>query len=124
MWALLFLGCAPLTVNDVTSGESDDYPELRSIHESVPKRVAWERADAAARRLWRDCQHPQPFTLECRDDAVFGEALVTVWLEEAGPKVSRVVVRSQTPGRLGDFGRGKERILAFQREFYVEPPTE
>lgn len=124
MGFLLFLACAKLTVNDVTSGESEAYPTLRSIHEPIPKRVAWSRAEAAARALWRDCQPTEPFHLECRDDAVFGEATVTVWVESAGPKVSRVLVRSVTPGHLGDFGRGEARILAFRKAFYTQPTTE
>lgn len=124
MWFMLLFSCAKLTVNDVTSGESDAYPELRSIHEAIPRSRAWSRAEAAARSLWRDCRDTEPFHLECRDDAVFGEATVTVWVESSGPRVSRVMVRSRSPGRLGDFGAGRERILAFQKAFYAGPKTE
>lgn len=124
MWVLLFLACAKLTINDVTSGKTEAYPALRSIHEPISKRAAWSRAEATARSLWRDCQPTEPFHIECRDDAVFGEATVTVWVESAGLKVSRVLVRSVTPGRLGDFGKGEERILAFQKAFYAQPATE
>ena len=52
MWLLLLTACRALTVADVTTGESEAYPELRSIHQPIPARLLFRQLQQAIKEFY------------------------------------------------------------------------
>jgi uncharacterized protein (DUF1499 family) len=125
MW-LLLLGCRGLTVNDVTTGESEAYPELQSLYPTVDPATAMRRVEAVAAEMpgWHGCDSPEPFVLHCEATTPSGRWTDDVWIFVArhGPKVTQVKVRSASREGKGDFGANAERILAFQDAYLSTSP--
>ncbi len=127
MWWML-LACRGLTVNDVTSGESEAYPELQSLYPTVGPSTAMRRAEAVAGQMpgWQSCETPEPFLLHCEAVTPSGRWVDDVWISvaEHGPKASQVKVRSASREGKGDFGANAERIQAFQDAYLSYSPAE
>jgi len=115
----LIVGCRGLTVNDVTTGESDAYPELRSLYPTVSTTVAMERVrEVSAEMPGWTCRDVEPFEIHCEAPGALGST-DDVWLtvSEYGPAASRVRLRSASRGGMGDFGANARRIEAFQEAY-------
>lgn len=120
MW-WIFLACRGLTVNDVTSGESEAYPELQSLYPTVDQATAMRRVEAVAAEMpgWSNCESPEPFLLHCEATTPSGRWTDDVWIAvgQHGPKASQVKMRSASREGKGDLGANAERILAFQAAY-------
>ncbi len=89
LWMLV--GCAGLTVNDVTTGESDAYPELKALWVRTNPGRAFDRAEVVARSLpgWESCVVERPErrpVLHCEASSrtrLFTDD-VWIWTEAAG----------------------------------------
>jgi uncharacterized protein (DUF1499 family) len=116
----LIIACRGLAVNDVTSGESEAYPELRSLYPTVSVSAAMKRARAVAAEMpgWT-CEELEPFELHCEVTTPTLGFVDDVWItvEEYGPKVSRVKMRSASRVGRGDLGANAARIRAFQEAY-------
>lgn len=127
---LAILGCRGLTVNDVTSGSSAEYPEISSLFVDAPTHLAMDRAWAVANEMpeWRDC-HKDEETLgrfHCEAVTPTMGFVDDVWIAvgQYGPTVSRVQMRSASRTGKGDLGANAERILAFQAAYLAYQPPE
>ena len=125
MWWFL-LACRGLTVNDVTSGESEAYPELKSLYPTVDEATAMRRVEAVAAEMpgWQNCEMVEPFVLHCEAVTPSGRWTDDVWIAVSahGPKASQVKMRSASREGKGDFGANAERIEAFQSAFLSYSP--
>ncbi|MCP4809566.1 MAG: DUF1499 domain-containing protein [Proteobacteria bacterium] len=129
---LLFaiLGCRGLTVNDVTSGTSPDYPELKSLYVDAPPQLAYERAMAVASTMpgWSGCEDDPDVLnkLHCEATTPTMGFVDDVWIRvgQYGPTISRVEMRSASRTGKGDMGANAERILAFQAAYMAYEPPE
>lgn len=126
MILLLLTACAGLTVNDVTTGESEAYPEIKSMHFHEAPEAVFSRAEAVALTMpgWQNCTTPEPFVLACEavtpklgfvDD-------VTLWTIPAGPGMTQLKMRSASRKGKGDMGANAKRILAFQAALMAYEP--
>jgi len=123
-WLLLMLSCRALTVNDVTSGESEDYPELRSLHQPVPAPVMTTHAlrVAEARPGWSGCARVGVGLVRCAAEGPLSwPAQVEIDVEPAGLKASRLQLQVTTESPAGDLGFGAREIEGFQAAFLSTP---
>ena len=122
----LLTACAGLTINDVTTGESQAYPELRSLRFHEPPQAVFARAEAVALTMpgWQSCATPEPFFLSCEavtpkmgfiDD-------VSIWVVPEGPGISVLRMRSASRKGKGDLGANAKRIWAYQEAFAAYRP--
>ncbi len=118
---LLLLACRGLTVNDVTSGSSEAYPELKSIYAGEPPSIAFARVESVALTMegWDNCEVTDTRTLHCEATTSFFEFVDDVWItvEKAGPGTSRIIMRSASRVGEGDLGANARRIHAFQQAY-------
>ena len=123
---VLLMACRGLTTNDVTSGASEAYPELKSIHAGEPPRVAFARVESVAMTMesWDNCEVTDTWTLHC--EAVTGtfEWVDDVWItvQKNGPKGSTISMRSASRVGKGDFGANARRIREFQMAYEAFTP--
>lgn len=121
----LLIACRGLTVNDVTTGESEAYPELRSLYPTVSTTEAMKRARAVAEEMpgWT-CEDVEPFELHCEATTPTLGFVDDVWItvHEHGPKVSKVKIRSASRVGKGDLGTNARRIEAFQAAYLSYSP--
>ena len=107
------------TVNDITTGESTAYPEIRSrVHYAEVPHVL-TAAEQALRRLpgWK------LLVLDSENDAIEAEARVaglfasdvTVYVVSLGHGQTRVTIRSRSRLGGGDWGRNAAHIRLLQR---------
>ncbi|MFT5583390.1 MAG: hypothetical protein ACI9VR_000968 [Cognaticolwellia sp.] len=117
----LLTACAGLTINDVTTGETQAYPELKSMRFPEPTQAVFDRAEAVALAMpgWQNCTIPEPFLLTCEavtpkmgfiDD-------VSIWVAPEGPGMSVLKMRSASRQGKGDLGANAKRIQAYQEAF-------
>jgi uncharacterized protein (DUF1499 family) len=122
----LLTACAGLTINDVTTGESEAYPELKSMRFHETPEAVFARAEVVALAMpgWQSCTKPEPFLLTCEavtpkmgfvDD-------VSIWVAEEGPGISVLKMRSASRKGKGDLGANAKRILAYQEAFAAYRP--
>lgn len=122
----LLTACAGLTVNDVTTGESEAYPELKSMYFHETPETVFSKAETVALAMpgWQNCTTPEPFVLACEavtpkmgfvDD-------VTIWAVPAGPGMTQLKMRSASRKGKGDMGANAKRILAFQEALVAYKP--
>jgi len=117
LWMLA--ACAGLTVNDVTTGESDAYPELKSLWAQTNPGRAFDRAEIVARSMpgWKNCEVSRPDrrpVLHCEAHTRFFVDDVWIWTVSAGGGMARVMTRSASRVGKGDLGTNHRRILMFQ----------
>lgn len=114
----LTLGCRGLSINEVTTGETPEYPEVKAQRFVEPPGAVMRRAKAVADEMpgWQNCSVPEPMHYQCEavtptlgfvDD-------VQIWVEPLGPTVTVLKVRSASRVGKGDLGANAKRILAFQ----------
>lgn len=108
-----------LTVNDVTTGESFAYPDLRAHVYFAEAEAAFEAAVSAIKGLsgWRLVHaEPESGTLFAEAEARFGGFLsdVIVTVSPLGERHSRVVIRSVSRLGRGDLGENARHIRALQ----------
>ncbi len=120
LWILA--SCAALTVNDVTTGESQAYPELKALWAQTNPGRAFDRAQAVALTMpgWEGCQVERPQgrpVLHCEAHTRLFTDDVWVWTDAAGGGMARVMTRSASRGSLGDLGSNARRIRAFQAAY-------
>ncbi len=117
----LLVACRGLNVNDVTSGSSEAYPELRSLYAAEPPSIAFARAEMVALTMegWDHCEVTEPRTLHCEATTSLFEFVDDVWItvEKAGPGTSRIIMRSKSRVGEGDLGANARRIRAFQQAY-------
>lgn len=127
MWLLLLTACRALTVADVTTGESEAYPELRSIHQPIPARLLFRHAQevAAARPGWTGCEELEPRHLRCQAEGPLGApATIDLLATPAGLTASRLQLRVKTESPIGgDLGFGAREIQGFEAAFLEAPPS-
>lgn len=122
----LLTACAGLTVNDVTTGESEAYPELKSMHFHEPPSAVFSRAEAVALTMpgWQNCTTPEPYLLTCEavtptmgfvDD-------VSIWVVPSGPGMTQLKMRSASRKGKGDMGANAKRIRAYQEALIAYRP--
>lgn len=117
LWMLA--SCAGLMVNDVTTGESDAYPELKALWAQTNPGRAFDRAEVVARSMpgWQDCVVERPDRrpiLRCEAHTRWFTDDVWIWTESAGGGMARVMTRSASRVGKGDLGTNNRRILEFQ----------
>ncbi len=123
----LLTACAGLTVNDVTTGESEAYPELKSMYFHEAPQAVFSRAETVALTMpgWQNCSTPEPFVLACEavtpkmgfvDD-------VTIWAVPAGPGMTQLKMRSASRKGKGDLGANAKRIRAYQEALIAYKPA-
>ena len=122
LWGLL-AACAALTVNDVTTGETDAYPELVALYARTNPGRAFDRAEMVARSLegWDNCQVERPERrpiLHCEAHTRLFTDDVWIWTEPSGKGMARVMTRSASRVGVGDLGTNARRIRRFQ-ELYT-----
>ncbi len=120
------MACRGLTVNDVSTGASEAYPELKSIYASEPPSVAFARAESVADTMegWDNCQVTDTWTLHCEATTGTFDFVDDVWItvEKRGPKGSKVSMRSASRVGKGDLGANARRIRTFQQAFEAFTP--
>lgn len=125
---MTLLACAALTVNDVTTGESEAYPELKSLNFHETPSAVFERAEAVAATMpgWQNCTKPEPFKLSCEAVTPKMQYIddVTIWVVPNGPGMSQLKMRSASRVGKGDLGANAKRILAFQQAFAAYQPPD
>ncbi len=125
---LLLLACAGLTVNDVTTGESEAYPELKSMNFHEPPGAVFNRAEAVALAMpgWQNCTKPEPFVLTCEAVTPKMQYIddVTIWVAPSGPGVTQLKMRSASRVGKGDLGANAKRIRAYQEALIAYRPPD
>ncbi len=121
------IACAYLTHNDVTTGESAQYPDLAPLYVRVAPPAAFARARAVAETLpdWSDCavdNTREVPVLRCEAHTRFFTDDVWIWAESHGRGVSRVMMRSASRVGKGDFGANARRIEDFQEAYQAFTP--
>ena len=117
LWMLV--ACGGLLVNDVTSGESDAYPDLKALWAQTNPGRAFDRAEVVARSMpgWRECKVERPErrpVLHCEAHTRFFTDDVWIWTESAGGGMARVMMRSASRVGTVDLGTNARRIREFQ----------
>jgi len=107
------------TVNDVTTGESFDYPELRAhVYYSDP-----ETTLSAAKRAVESQSDFRLVQIDSEQQVLMAEALsssgnfvddVVIQVEPMGPRHTRVIVRSRSRTGRGDLGENAKHIRSLQ----------
>lgn len=126
----LFLACRGLTVNDVTSGESEAYPELKSLYPTTSRSVAMKRAREVAAEMpgWVcDAEDEgEPYELHCEATTPSMGYVDDVWIDVGayGPSASRVKMRSASRVGRGDLGANAARIQAYFDAYVSYSPAE
>jgi len=115
-WYLIWTNRRFFYVNDITTGESASYPELRSrvYYTDVPK--AMRAAELSLSRLpgWK------LLSVDIENDALDAEvtqgvaADVTVYVIAIGHGQARVTIRSRSRQGIGDWGRNAAYIRQLQ----------
>lgn len=106
-------------MNDVTTGESFAYPELRAHVYFAGVPAVFEAAQTAIQDLkgWRlVVANPEISTLHAEAEARFGGFLsdVTVTVAALGERHARAVIRSRSRLGRGDLGENARHIRALQ----------
>ena len=117
MILLLLLSCRGLAINDVTTGETPEYPEIRALYTSEPPTPVWQRVLAVSEEMgWKDCEITNLYELHCVAVTPRMEWEDDVWirLHSSGTSVTKVWMRSASRTGKGDMGTNAKRILAFQ----------
>ena len=123
----LLLSCAYLTHNDVTTGETPQYPDLAPLYVRVAPPAAFARARVVAETMhgWSDCFVDNTLelpVLRCEAHSRFFTDDVWIWAESHGRGVTRVMTRSKSRVGKGDFGANARRIEAFQGAYQAYTP--
>lgn len=108
-----------LTVNDVTTGESLDYPELLSRVYNEDRETALDRTERVIRRLprWRVVLvNREADAIEAEVETLIGHFLddVTVYVTDLGNHQCRVTIRSRSRQGRGDLGQNAQHIQELQ----------
>lgn len=123
MLMFAILGCRGLTVNDVTSGDSPEYPEIQSLFVDAPPHLAYDRAWEVAHEMpgWSACHKDEAAKYRFHCEATtptFGWVDdVTIQCGQYGPTITRVQMRSASRVGKGDMGANAQRILDFQAAY-------
>lgn len=108
-----------MTINDITTGQTPEYPELQPRHYDRSPNEVFEAVRTSVRRMsrWRIVNEDltshrleaevKTFILPFIDD-------VTIWIEPESHG-SRVMVRSHSRVGRGDLGENARTTRAFQR---------
>lgn len=113
--------------NDVTTGASEAYPDLKSIHAATPPSVAFARAESVASTMegWQNCQVIDTWKLKCEavEEGLFG-GTDDVWITvtKAGPVASTVSMRSASRDGWGSSTNNARRIRDFQQAYEAFTP--
>ncbi|MCW3058450.1 MAG: DUF1499 domain-containing protein [Capsulimonas sp.] len=106
-------------VNDITTGESADYPELRSRVYYAEPGTALAAAQQAMRSLphWRVIHiDDENDTIDAEVETTIGKFLddVTLYVQPQGIGQIRVVIRSRSRQGRGDLGQNAQHIRNLQ----------
>ena len=109
-----------LTVNDVTTGSSDAYPEVQPLNLEALADEAYDVVLVTARQMagWRvvaEAPHDLCLRVEATTPLLRVVDDVRIWIEARGADGSWVQMHSRSRIGRGDFGTNARRIQAFLR---------
>ncbi len=115
-WYLIWTNRRFFYVNDITTGESASYPELRSrvYYADVPKAMRAAELSLSCLPGWKLLQ------VDSENDALDAETTqgaasdVTVYVIAIGHGQTRVTIRSRSRQGIGDWGRNAAYIRQLQ----------
>ena len=122
MIALLLTACGSLMINDVTTGETPEYPDLVALYAQTNPGRAFDRAEVVARAMpgWESCVVERPERrpiLHCEAHTRLFTDDVWIWTESSGRGVARIMTRSASRVGKIDLGTNARRIRAFQEAY-------
>jgi uncharacterized protein (DUF1499 family) len=119
---LFLASCSAVVINDVTTGETPEYPEIVALYAQTNAGRAFDRAEAVAAAMprWDNCvieRTDRTAVIHCEAHTRFFTDDVWIWTEAAGRGMARVMTRSASRVGKGDFGTNARRIKAFQKAY-------
>jgi len=109
---------ARLWTNDVETGATASYPDVRPLELAIPPSAAYAAAIEAARAMprWTLLKHDagaRRIRAEARTKRMEFVDDVEVWIEPVGGRASRVRARSGSRVGFTDFGTNARRLRAY-----------